>query len=247
MKALSVTQPWASVLCAGIKDVENRLWQAAKAPGRILIHATKTKVPSNWDMYPDDYSAEIRNARLMGWIPEYSEMPYGSVIGYLDCYKIVKDSDSFWAQPDSFHWCVRDAYLFDTPIPDIKGVRGHLFDVDVDENNLPPAHKVELRQPDRQGSHIVMPASDSVIAAVEAGEKEIVYAITRLNEWLYYDEEGNQYETTSIEFVGKDKTVKKDVAAVEVFSYGDQEGKEIHYQGFDGADLVWCGVAIALK
>jgi hypothetical protein len=37
MKVLSVQQPWASLICAGIKDVENRSWKAAKVPGRILI------------------------------------------------------------------------------------------------------------------------------------------------------------------------------------------------------------------
>ena len=37
MKELSVQQPWASLICAGIKDVENRSWKAAKVPGRILI------------------------------------------------------------------------------------------------------------------------------------------------------------------------------------------------------------------
>ena len=68
MKALSVKQPWASVLCAGIKDVENRTWQTKGAPGRILIHATKTKVESNYEGYPDDYISTIKNARTMGQI-----------------------------------------------------------------------------------------------------------------------------------------------------------------------------------
>ena len=115
MKALSVKQPWASVLCAGIKDVENRTWQTKGAPGRILIHATKTKVESNYEGYPDDYISTIKNARTMGQIPEYKDMPYGSIIGYLDCYQIVRDAESYWAQPDSYHWCVKDAYLFDEP------------------------------------------------------------------------------------------------------------------------------------
>lgn len=44
MKTLSIQQPWASLVCAGIKDVENRTWKAAQVPGRILIHASSKKV-----------------------------------------------------------------------------------------------------------------------------------------------------------------------------------------------------------
>ena len=247
MKALSVIQPWASVICSGMKDVENRLWQAAKAPGRILIHATKAKVSGFFEDQPDDYVATIKNARMMGWIPEYSDMPYGSIIGYVDCYKIVKDSDSFWAQPDSFHWCLRDAWLFDKPIPDIKGVRGHLFEVDIDENNLPPAHKVDLPIPKREGTHLIMPASDAVIADVEKGAEEIVYALTRINYPLFFDENDNPIEIKTIDFVGKDKTVRKEVLSVEDFSYATPDEKEVHYYGYDGEEMIWSGIAIALK
>lgn len=35
MKVLSIQQPWAALICAGIKDVENRTWKAAKVPGAI--------------------------------------------------------------------------------------------------------------------------------------------------------------------------------------------------------------------
>lgn len=42
MKALSVRQPWAYLLCSGIKDVENRTWKLPeKYKGeRVLIHAS---------------------------------------------------------------------------------------------------------------------------------------------------------------------------------------------------------------
>ena len=247
MKALSVTQPWASVLCAGLKDVENRLWQAAEAPGRILIHATKAKVPAYWEEIPDDYVCTIKNARLMGLIPDYSDMPYGSIIGYLNCYKIIKDSDSFWAQPDSFHWCVKDAYLFDEPIPDIKGVRGHLFEVDIDENNLPPDHQVKIMEPELIGTHLTMPASNSVIKEIEAGAKEIVYGLCVTNESLFLDEKGDPLDIKTVDFVGKDKTIKKEVQKIEPFSYGNLEGEEIHYPGYDGQDCIWSGLAIIFK
>ena len=48
MKTLSIQQPWASLVCAGIKDVENRTWKPAEVPGRILIHASSKKVTKNF-------------------------------------------------------------------------------------------------------------------------------------------------------------------------------------------------------
>jgi len=39
MKTLSVKQPWAYLLCAGIKDIENRTWKT-NYRGRVFIHAS---------------------------------------------------------------------------------------------------------------------------------------------------------------------------------------------------------------
>ena len=39
MKALSIKQPWASLIAHGIKDIENRNWKT-HFRGRIYIHAS---------------------------------------------------------------------------------------------------------------------------------------------------------------------------------------------------------------
>ena len=39
VKTLSVRQPWATLICYGIKTVENRTWEADHR-GRLLIHAS---------------------------------------------------------------------------------------------------------------------------------------------------------------------------------------------------------------
>lgn len=41
MKALSVRQPWTWLICAGLKDVENRTWGDGYR-GPLLLHASKT-------------------------------------------------------------------------------------------------------------------------------------------------------------------------------------------------------------
>ena len=43
MKAITIKQPWASLIVAGIKDIENRTWKTSFR-GRVLIHAAKTPV-----------------------------------------------------------------------------------------------------------------------------------------------------------------------------------------------------------
>ena len=43
MKTLSIKQPWASLICEGIKDIENRTWHT-KFRGRILIHSSQKAI-----------------------------------------------------------------------------------------------------------------------------------------------------------------------------------------------------------
>lgn len=249
MKALSVTQPWATVICTGLKDVENRKWQAAQAPGRILIHATSAKVPGNWENYPSENVSNVKNGRLMGQIPEYKDMPNGAIIGYVDCYKIIKDSDSPWAQADSFHWCLRDARFFDEPIYGIKGVRGHLFDVpEVDENNLPPSHEWVCDFPDVQGDTVILPVSDAVMDEIESGVDHIAYDLTATMEQLFFNpENGEPIQYKTIRFVGKKKTVTKQFDGVEAGPYEFPGNKTYEIEEYQGQGILWSYCAVYFK
>jgi len=42
MKTLSVKQPWAQLICSGLKDIENRTWKCPQKyiGKRVLIHAS---------------------------------------------------------------------------------------------------------------------------------------------------------------------------------------------------------------
>jgi hypothetical protein len=51
MKELSIRQPWAWLIIAGHKDVENRSWTTTYR-GPLLIHAARR---------PDDVMADIEN------------------------------------------------------------------------------------------------------------------------------------------------------------------------------------------
>lgn len=240
MKTLSVSQPWASVICSGMKDVENRKWQATQVPGRILIQATAAKPDDGIEFTLCEYAGQIRNARLMGWIPEYKDMPRGAIIGYLDVFEIVRNSDSFWAQKDSFHWCLKDAYVFDEPILNVKGVQGHLFEYSIDEANLPPAHKVDIKMPVRNGDVLTIPASDNVISDIEKGCELITYDLNEGNFLLFADTELNALDTKKVIFVGKDKTIEKECVGVETYPIQDENGHVYTYKSQHDQDMeVW--------
>lgn len=50
MKAITIKQPWASLIVSGLKDIENRTWSCPKKylGKRVLIHAAKTSVKEGW-------------------------------------------------------------------------------------------------------------------------------------------------------------------------------------------------------
>jgi hypothetical protein len=64
--ALSIKQPWATLLVRGHKTVEVRRWPTARR-GRILIHAGRVSDPRKeaWDCLPDEL---LHEARLVGGI-----------------------------------------------------------------------------------------------------------------------------------------------------------------------------------
>lgn len=51
MKAISIKQPWASLIAHGIKDVENRTWKCPQEyiGQRVLIHVSKTTDENGWE------------------------------------------------------------------------------------------------------------------------------------------------------------------------------------------------------
>lgn len=175
MKVLSVQQPWATLICAGIKDVENRTWKAAKVPGRILIHASSKKVTKNFlNTIPEEMESHICNEISFGNLPELDTLPTSAIIGYVTVTGFEEGHvDSVWADEGAIKWKLEDAWLFDEPILDVKG-KLNLFDYDLDENNLPPAHQVELEDIDvnDMGEEVYVPCAKDTFDKIKAGELE---------------------------------------------------------------------------
>ena len=86
MKAISLWQPWASLVVEGYKDVENRPWRSFYR-GPLLIHASL-----KWDQEGADWIEE--NCSLQLALKEDHEQ--GQILGIVDMVECVKDYNSPW-------------------------------------------------------------------------------------------------------------------------------------------------------
>lgn len=108
MKAVSVTQPWASLLAAGIKRIETRSW-ATRYRGPIAIHAAKgyPRWAREFAVQPVVYNAW--RGRLGDW-PSIDLYPRGCVLATAflsDCLPV----ENYRCLPGVFE----DYPEFDTP------------------------------------------------------------------------------------------------------------------------------------
>lgn len=112
MKAITIKQPWASLICQGIKDIENRTWPT-KFRGRVLVHAGVKDFDFSHSM-----TSEYQREFIKG-----IEKPYvkGSIIGsveIIDCIKSNADlKNSPWGDFYCYHWILANPILFTEPIP----------------------------------------------------------------------------------------------------------------------------------
>lgn len=108
-----MTQPWATLIVAGLKDVENRSW-VTRYRGPLVIHAGS----------PADTRerARVAMARFGGL-----SYPRGCIIGVVNVVDVVEGHASEWAVPDMFHWVLENARAFASPVS-VSGSLG-LWDV----------------------------------------------------------------------------------------------------------------------
>lgn len=147
MKAITVWQPWAGALAAGIKENETRGW-ATKYRGPIAIHAAKKAVPTPWDdvIEPEAWRAIQKillkiGANLYyesGIAPAYEYEPklaFGAVIAtaeLVDCIPITPEYIATLSPdelalgdytPGRYAWKLANVKKLPEPVP-IKGRQG---------------------------------------------------------------------------------------------------------------------------
>jgi len=118
MKTITIKQPWAYLICSGIKDIENRTWNT-KFRGKVLIHASaRLAVPDNKiiSLFTDEQLNEIE-------LSEVAVIPYNTsaIIGSVDIVDCVKNHSSVWAEKDCYNWVLENPVLFENPIENVKG------------------------------------------------------------------------------------------------------------------------------
>jgi len=131
VKALSIKQPWAWLICAGYKDVENRSW-TTNFRGRIYVHAGL-----KFDREGDDELRGMIRHRFPALYANKVDLDYyfgietdgprGEIIGEVDITGCVAESSSPWFV-GPYGFVLENPVLYKQPIP-CKGRLG-LFEVD---------------------------------------------------------------------------------------------------------------------
>ena len=132
MKTITVKQPWASLICSGIKDIENRTWPT-KFRGTVLIHASAKDAGK----YIDITTQEQRNAVMgFGWSngldsPAFFYTPKSAIIGSVEIIDCIINHPSIWAEQTglgeqlmnkcTWNWVLANPKLFALPTENVKG------------------------------------------------------------------------------------------------------------------------------
>lgn len=128
IRVLTIRQPWAWLICEGLKDIENRDWLTYYS-GELYIHASKT---FDWNAFQwlaqrpftlDAGRKAVEHFKIrFGRTPEDSVISaafdeLGAVVGCVDLVAGYGRSKSIWAQQDvKYHWTLAHAYHI-KPIP----------------------------------------------------------------------------------------------------------------------------------
>lgn len=124
MKALSIIQPWASLIAVGIKDIENRTWRT-NYRGEFLIHASAKRLPAGWTaLTSEQYAAATRLVNPYGKENDVKQLPVSAIIGKARLVVCVRNHPSVWAEKGVWNWVLADVQLFSTPILNVKGRLG---------------------------------------------------------------------------------------------------------------------------
>lgn len=147
MKALSIKQPWASLIAHGIKDIENRTWKT-NFRGRIYIHASAKRAGITIPLLTTEQCNCIKDNN---WSDSKEEVT-SAIIGEVDIIDCVINHESIWAEktPDCvlggcskcetngfcpetgnhlqseigkpiYNWVLANPVLYDKPILEVKG------------------------------------------------------------------------------------------------------------------------------
>ena len=114
LRALTIKQPWASLLVAGIKTVENRSWTTAHR-GPLAIHAGAARERNAAQMIVDCLGRDLTASERVRWLLD-ADLPQGQVLGVVELIDVVPveqthEGESPWAI-GPWCWRVRPGWQF---------------------------------------------------------------------------------------------------------------------------------------
>jgi hypothetical protein len=131
MKALSLWQPWASAIPAGLKTIETRGWYT-NYRGPLAIHAARKRDGDVIDFWSSIDDGEKAKFSAIG-IHQFNDLPFGAIIAtchLIDCRKTetlngeVSGDDQEWGNfsPGRFGWILSDIRKIDPVF--VRGAQG---------------------------------------------------------------------------------------------------------------------------
>ena len=126
MKALTLWQPWASLVAIEAKKIETRSWYTSYR-GPLAIHAAKTKKSLGLFM-EDPFLDALVSAGYM-----LTTLPFGVIVATCNLTSVIRITDTNASRlssneisfgdytPGRFAWMLDDIEPFESPVP----VRGH--------------------------------------------------------------------------------------------------------------------------
>lgn len=123
MKAISLLQPWASLVVAGHKRIETRGWGTLHR-GPLLIHASKGKAGK----------LLVAEPPFTQYTPDFDALPFGALIGQVTLVGCVRIHADEWLDAEMekltleerafgdyragrWAWMLEDAEAFEEPVP----------------------------------------------------------------------------------------------------------------------------------
>lgn len=137
MKAITLWQPWATLLAVGCKHMETRSWPT-KYRGEILIHASKKPYSQVRKILPTKDRRYIEDLLQIKYFNGERNIPTGVIVGKAELAACVKITEAFRSgmaniRPEEFilgdfttgryAWVMKNPVLFKEPIP-AKGMQG---------------------------------------------------------------------------------------------------------------------------
>ncbi|MBQ3636476.1 MAG: hypothetical protein II951_12815 [Bacteroidales bacterium] len=267
MKALSVTQPWASLVIAGVRNIIGKPYTTDYRGTVLIVANSQTKELDSDEEYPAEWDMRISYAIETGSVESYDKMPLGAVLGYATLVDVIESSDeepiNIWDDGLQYQWKLENPVRFDYPILGAKA-RGKLFDIaSFVEGNLPHGSLSVISTPSITDGVMSLTISEDALSGIletEAQGKDLFFWLEDLPEFrfmLYSDPDRKILKPIStIELSAQNATNKSETTIptqrFEVSRYAptpllDDDGALVTMTNLNGDEVNYPTISFVLK